>query len=221
MGLQDRDYMHDRPGRGGRPFTPPSTGWTSWLLPVVTFALAGILVLTVVQRLLPVLRANKPTPAAHPAPIAESTSRSSATRAATDPFPNDPQWSTARQVLTAAPQDRTMYRCIINGVNTWSDQPNCPQAITVVLDAPQAAPTWTPGHASPAPTPMPEPPAPVKVQASPPQHKDKTVQCAALAEGIKHIDIAARQPLAAVTQDDLSQRKRDLQKEGFFLHCNL
>lgn len=129
-----------------------------------------------------------------------------------------PQVTVTRRVVNVETHEtRTIYRCIVDGETTYSNEP-CPRARVV---------DTRPAVGSYAPTPVQRQVVqPVEVAAAParrPTAEDaqakRDARCKWLAAAIDSIDAQARQALHFSEQDRLRERRRALVDEQFELRC--
>lgn len=247
MGLQDRDYMHER---RERPFTPSNEqGTPTWLI-VLLLALAAYALHQAYERWWlprhPVLAPVDQKPAPRPAPARTRPSDPSASPSGA------PGWSrcevngrvlyTDRPCPGGAPSVRaqpasppqqastgttTLYHCKgYDGATFWANS-HCNQHRALVdrmVDVPawlsfdqQVARAEAQRREVLAENRRRQVQASTRVMANP--QPDRASLCQMLDERVRHLDAMARQPLSAAEQDRIRAERHEARNRRFRLHC--
>ncbi len=232
MGLQDRDYMHERhrrtPGRGRRNDTP-----IYFSQQPERHAAGTLLKVLVVLVVLFALYIGSARWLAH-----REAERASAPAMRTSPLPPPQQLqpftpTSPRQPMPAltartqpAPGPGAVMKCQGAGGTTYSDVP-CPAgtratSVTLPVEVPSVGANVRPQHIpAPAAQPTPIAPAPqvIVVQNGPSIHAQRQQECQALEAEITHLDAWARQPQSGQMQDHIRDRRKQARDRQFALRC--
>lgn len=233
MGLQDRDYMHERhrrtPGRGRRNDAPiylsqqPERHAAGTLLKVLVVLVVLFALYKGSARWLTHREAERASAAAvrtsPPPPPPQAT---------TSPSPRQPMPALTARTHPAppAPGPGVVMKCQGAGGTTYSDVP-CPAgtratSVTLPVEVLSVGASVRPQNVpAPAAQPTPIAPAPqvIVVQNGPSIHEQRQLECKALDVEITHLDAWARQPQSGQTQDHIRDRRKQARDRQFALHC--
>jgi hypothetical protein len=223
MGLADRDYMRER-RQEDRHFTPPEQSMRSTLWTVLFWVALTFLVYKAV-----VWWQSRPTPPRQPVsshvsppPVLTPSTRQSHPQLTGN-------WDPNRTVPTSIPpppvnEARTISKCVVNGVITYSDGA-CPHGVPtarLTIDSSRNVADALPSHQRQEPPPQAviQPVAEaVPAENMSPDFASKRALCLQLDEAVNYVDARARQALPAHEQDRLAAERKRYRDEQFRLHC--
>ena len=249
MGLQDRDYMRERPGRES-PFTPPARQASTWRVVAVLLIISGALFVgfdwLVVQRgsassvekiwnsIQPKSQTVRSPPATEDPPAGWVACRvngqvvyspSNCPRTEAPPLAMQPATPSTQTPVAAQPRKTvTLYHCKAYSGGTFWTSNHCNQH-KALIDRMVEVPATLPFHQ--------------QVQMAESQRQsaaqllaessrsvaeqsavtDKKSECAALADQILHWDAMARQPQTARVQDWIRTQRHKARDQQFALRC--